>query len=147
MEFLENDPIWEHRIDKAASEARNVSFILKSMTAPIDSGSTPTIEIDRSSLKEETISDAVIRFAGESQDGIQSIGGFLARLAERAGQVVTYVDLCEAIGSIVTDNTIATHVGHVRDKFQQVDPTFPRAQAIRAVTKRGYRWETPEPAP
>jgi len=70
----------------------------------------------------------------------------LARLAEKQGQVVTYVDLCEAIGSVVTDNTIATHVGHVRDKFQQADPAFPRAQAIRAVTKRGYRWETPEPA-
>ena len=28
------------------------------------------------------ISEAVIRIAGNSQDGIQSIGGFLARLAK-----------------------------------------------------------------
>ena len=46
----------------------------------------------------------------------------------------------------ITDNTIATHVQHIRDKFQRVDPEFPRARAIRAVTKRGYAWETPPEA-
>jgi DNA-binding response OmpR family regulator len=70
----------------------------------------------------------------------------LALLAERNGRVAVYDDLCEAIGSTVTDNTIATHVQHIRDKFQRVDPEFPRAQAIRAVTKRGYAWETPPEA-
>ena len=70
----------------------------------------------------------------------------LACLAERGGRVASYVDLCEAIGSTVTDNTIATHVQHLRDKFQRVDPDFPRARAIRAVTKRGYAWETPPEA-
>ena len=34
------------------------------------------------------ISEAVIRIAGNSQDGIQSIGGFLARLAGRSEQEV-----------------------------------------------------------
>lgn len=71
----------------------------------------------------------------------------LERLAEQDGRVATYDDLCEAIGSTVTDNTIATHVQHIRDKFQRVDPAFPRSQAIRAVTKRGYAWETPSEAP
>ena len=32
------------------------------------------------------INDAVIRLAGNSQDGIQTIGGFLARLAGRSAQ-------------------------------------------------------------
>ena len=32
-------------------------------------------------LKVAKISEAVIRIAGNSQDGIQAIGGFLARLA------------------------------------------------------------------
>ena len=71
----------------------------------------------------------------------------LLRLAERSGRVATYDDLCEAIGSTVTDNTIATHVQHIRNKFQRVDPEFPRARAIRAVTKKGYAWETPSEAP
>ena len=40
------------------------------------------------------IQDAVIRFAGNSQDGIQSIGGFLARLAGRTEkEVMTYMTI------------------------------------------------------
>ena len=43
---------------------------------------------------EELIQDAVIRLAGNSQDGIQSIGGFLARLAGRSAQeVMTYMTI------------------------------------------------------
>src|ERR1700690_2304825 len=38
-----------------------------------------------------TLHDAVIRLAGNSQDGIQTIGSFLARLAGRSDQdVMTY---------------------------------------------------------
>ena len=38
------------------------------------------------------IKDAVIRLAGNSQDGIQTVGGFLARLAGRSAQdVMTYM--------------------------------------------------------
>ncbi len=45
-------------------------------------------------LSEELINDAVIRLAGNSQDGIQSIGGFLARLAGRSAQeVMTYMTI------------------------------------------------------
>src|SRR3954466_14675758 len=38
--------------------------------------------------KISTINEAVIRIAGNSQDGIQAIGGFLARLAGRSEQEV-----------------------------------------------------------
>src|SRR5207237_2414391 len=42
----------------------------------------------------QTIPDAVIRLAGNSQDGIQTIGGFLARLAGRSDQdVMTYMTI------------------------------------------------------
>lgn len=45
-------------------------------------------------VREELIRDAVIRLAGNSQDGIQSIGGFLARLAGRSAQeVMTYMTI------------------------------------------------------
>jgi 2-oxoglutarate ferredoxin oxidoreductase subunit alpha len=44
------------------------------------------------------ILDAVIRLAGNSQDGIQSIGGFLARLAGRTQQdVMTYMTIPSTI--------------------------------------------------
>src|SRR3954466_207821 len=42
--------------------------------------------LDRADLRPENINDAVIRLAGNSQDGIQSAGAFLARLAGRSAQ-------------------------------------------------------------
>jgi 2-oxoglutarate ferredoxin oxidoreductase subunit alpha len=48
--------------------------------------------------KSSKISEAVIRFAGNSQDGIQSIGGFLARLAGRSEQeVMTFMTIPSTI--------------------------------------------------
>ena len=49
---------------------------------------------DRADLRPEKIHDAVIRLAGDSQDGIQSAGAFLARLAGRSAQdVMTYMTI------------------------------------------------------
>lgn len=48
--------------------------------------STP---VEPGTVREEKISDAAIRLAGHGQDGIQAIGGFLARLAGRSGLEVT----------------------------------------------------------
>lgn len=70
----------------------------------------------------------------------------LRMLAERPGRVATYEDLCEALGSSVTNNTIATHVQNIRNKFTRADAQFPRATAIRAAPRRGYAWETPTDA-
>src|SRR2546427_12624421 len=44
------------------------------------------------------VSEAVIRIAGNSQDGIQGIGGFLARLAGRSEQeVMTFMTIPSTI--------------------------------------------------
>ena len=52
----------------------------------------------RSKLREETIKDAIIRIAGNSQDGIPSVGGVLARLAGRSAQeVMTYMSIPSTI--------------------------------------------------
>jgi len=49
---------------------------------------------DRADLRPENIQDAVIRFAGNSQDGIQTAGAFLARLAGRSDHdVMTYMTI------------------------------------------------------
>lgn len=46
----------------------------------------------------QTLKDVVIRLAGNSQDGIQTIGGFLARLAGRSDQdVMTYMTIPSTI--------------------------------------------------
>lgn len=58
---------------------------MSTSTAPADSAT-------------HTLRNAVIRFAGNSQDGIQSIGGFLARLAGRTAQeVMTYMTIPSTI--------------------------------------------------
>jgi 2-oxoglutarate ferredoxin oxidoreductase subunit alpha len=58
----------------------------------------PTTTAGRADLRPHTIRDAVIRLAGDSQDGIQSIGGFLARLAGRSAQeVMTYMTIPSTI--------------------------------------------------
>src|SRR3979490_97599 len=53
---------------------------------------------DRADLTPENINDAVIRLAGNSQDGIQSAGAFLARLAGRSDHdVMTYMTIPSTI--------------------------------------------------
>src|SRR5271169_2817401 len=50
------------------------------------------------SPKVSKVSEAVIRIAGNSQDGIQAIGGFLARLAGRSEQeVMTFMTIPSTI--------------------------------------------------
>jgi len=52
----------------------------------------------RADLRPQHIRDAVIRIAGNSQDGIQAVGGFLARLAGRSAQdVITYMTIPSTI--------------------------------------------------
>ncbi|MCE9519779.1 MAG: 2-oxoacid:acceptor oxidoreductase subunit alpha [Verrucomicrobia bacterium] len=58
--------------------------------------SAPAVSVPSSSA--HTLRNAVIRLAGNSQDGIQSIGGFLARLAGRTAQeVMTYMTIPSTI--------------------------------------------------
>lgn len=57
--------------------------------APTPAPSTPKVS---------QVSEAVIRIAGNSQDGIQAIGGFLARLAGRSEQeVMTFMTIPSTI--------------------------------------------------
>src|SRR2546429_4392990 len=60
--------------------------------------STATPASERADLTPENINDAVIRLAGNSQDGIQTAGAFLARLAGRSDHdVMTYMTIPSTI--------------------------------------------------
>ncbi len=62
------------------------------------SESTLTAPIAGGAPKISKISEAIIRIAGNSQDGIQAIGGFLARLAGRSEQeVMTFMTIPSTI--------------------------------------------------
>jgi len=62
------------------------------------SATTTAAQASGGSPKISKISEAVIRIAGNSQDGIQAIGGFLARLAGRSEQeVMTFMTIPSTI--------------------------------------------------
>lgn len=62
----------------------------------VSPNSSPAPDANPSSAT--TIPDVVIRLAGNSQDGIQAVGGFLARLAGRSDQdVMTYMTIPSTI--------------------------------------------------
>ena len=62
------------------------------------SESTVTPAVNGNAGGVSKVSEAVIRFAGNSQDGIQAIGGFLARLAGRSEQeVMTFMTIPSTI--------------------------------------------------
>ena len=88
--------------DPAAPDNSQLQRSDSAATNPTASGatvsSTPSAaaasQADRADLRPENIQDAVIRLAGNSQDGIQSAGAFLARLAGRSDQdVMTYMTI------------------------------------------------------
>jgi 2-oxoglutarate ferredoxin oxidoreductase subunit alpha len=62
------------------------------------SDSTTTAAPQEAAPRVSKVSEAVIRIAGNSQDGIQAIGGFLARLAGRSEQeVMTFMTIPSTI--------------------------------------------------
>src|SRR5919197_1101061 len=62
------------------------------------SDATATAQSSGGVPKISKVSEAVIRIAGNSQDGIQAIGGFLARLAGRSEQeVMTFMTIPSTI--------------------------------------------------
>jgi 2-oxoglutarate ferredoxin oxidoreductase subunit alpha len=70
----------------------------------------------------KSIRDAVIRFAGNSQDGIQSIGGFLARLAGRTEKdVMTYMTIPATISGGPSIFQVRLGTGDVLSAGDEVD--------------------------
>src|SRR5438046_652724 len=72
----------------------DVTAVQKSAAADKATPATASPGPDRADLRPENIQDAVIRLAGNSQDGIQTAGAFLARLAGRSDHdVMTYMTI------------------------------------------------------
>ncbi|PTY05415.1 2-oxoacid:acceptor oxidoreductase subunit alpha [Opitutaceae bacterium EW11] len=70
----------------------------------------------------QTIPDAVIRLAGNSQDGIQTIGGFLARLAGRSDQeVMTYMTIPSTISGGPSIFQVRMGTGEILSAGDQAD--------------------------
>src|ERR1041384_3257784 len=93
---------------------------------PQPNGDTPSAPAvppsDRADLRPENINDAVIRLAGNSQDGIQSAGAFLARLAGRSAQdVMTYMTIPATISGGPSIFQVRMGTGEVLSSGDEAD--------------------------
>ena len=62
----------------------------------------------------------------------------LAKLVRVPGHAVSYETLMNAtMQSLVTNNTINTHMRNIRKKFESIDPNF---DCIKSEYGFGYRW-------
>jgi len=88
-------------------------------TSSAASASTASPGSDRADLRPENIQDAVIRLAGNSQDGIQTAGAFLARLAGRFTSIVTRITsiFCAKAASCFTIPTTSSQTSTISDSF------------------------------
>jgi len=76
----------------------------------------------RADLRPEHIRDAVIRLAGNSQDGIQSAGAMLARLAGRSAQdVMTYMTIPSTISGGASLFQVRVGTGEVLSPGDEAD--------------------------
>jgi 2-oxoglutarate ferredoxin oxidoreductase subunit alpha len=83
---------------------------------------TAASQSDRADLRPENINDAVIRLAGNSQDGIQSAGAFLARLAGRSAQeVMTYMTIPATISGGPSIFQVRMGTGEVLSSGDEAD--------------------------
>src|SRR3954451_3894471 len=83
---------------------------------------TAASQSDRADLRPENINDAVIRLAGNSQDGIQSVGAFLARLAGRSAQeVMTYMTIPATISGGPSIFQVRMGTGEVLSSGDEAD--------------------------
>src|SRR5689334_17664114 len=86
------------------------------------SATTPTAASQGGTPKVNKISEAVIRIAGNSQDGIQAIGGFLARLAGRSEQeVMTFMTIPSTISGGPSIFQVRIGTGEVLSSGDEAD--------------------------
>jgi len=77
---------------------------------------------DVSAVEARALNDVVIRLAGNSQDGIQTIGGFLARLAGRSDQeVMTYMTIPSTISGGPSIFQVRMGTGDILSSGDQAD--------------------------
>jgi len=87
--------------------------------------SDSTVVASGASPKVTKISEAVIRFAGNSQDGIQSLGGFLAKLAGRNDQeVMTFMTIPATISGGPSIFQVRISSGEVLSAGDEADVLF-----------------------
>ncbi|HCD27760.1 MAG TPA: DNA-binding response regulator [Gammaproteobacteria bacterium] len=118
--------------------AERISSLLRinearSSTASERSGSTRSVghlKLDQDAL--------LVSWRGERIDLSGTEFRMLAKLVRAPGHAVSYETLMNAtMQSLVTNNTINTHMRNIRKKFEKIDDQF---SCIKSEYGFGYRW-------
>ncbi len=116
--------------------AERISSLLRINTARVDSSGASTAKmVGDMSIDQEALlvswKDQPINLSGTEFR-------MLAKLVRVPGHAVSYDTLMKAtMQSLVTNNTINTHMRNIRKKFESIDPDF---DCIKSEYGYGYRW-------
>ena len=92
------------------------------IVSPNPDSSNAASDQNADSTPTSTLPDAIIRLAGNSQDGIQTIGGFLAKLAGRSDQeVITYMTIPSTISGGPSIFQVRMGTGEILSVGDQTD--------------------------
>jgi len=116
--------------------AERISSLLRINTARVDSSGASTAKmVGDMSIDQEALlvswKDQPINLSGTEFR-------MRAKLVRVPGHAVSYDTLMKAtMQSLVTNNTINTHMRNIRKKFESIDPDF---DCIKSEYGYGYRW-------
>lgn len=119
--------------------AERISSLLRinEVRASVDSRTTTAKHIGDLTLDQEAL---LVSWRGERIDLSATEFRMLAKLVRAPGHAVSYQTLMNVtMQSLVTNNTINTHMRNIRKKFEKVDPGF---ACIKSEYGFGYRWSS-----
>ena len=119
--------------------AERISSLLRINTARVASseGVSTAKMVGDMSIDQEAL---LVSWKGQSINLSGTEFRMLAKLVRLPGHAVSYDTLMNAtMQSLVTNNTINTHMRNIRKKFETIDPEF---DCIKSEYGFGYRWST-----
>ena len=117
--------------------AERISSLLRINTARVesDAGTSKAKIVGDMSIDQEAL---LVSWKGHAINLSGTEFRMLAKLVRVPGHAVSYDTLMNAtMQSLVTNNTINTHMRNIRKKFESIDPEF---DSIKSEYGYGYRW-------
>ncbi|MCZ6889733.1 MAG: response regulator transcription factor [Gammaproteobacteria bacterium] len=122
-------------LDYLAERISSLLRIEEVRTAGVEGASSTARRIGDLTLDQEAL---LVSWQGSRIDLSGTEFRMLAKLVRQPGHAVSYETLMNAtMQSLVTNNTINTHMRNIRKKFEKIDADF---ECIKSEYGFGYRW-------
>ena len=119
--------------------AERISSLLRINTARVEAGNNASTAkmVGDMSIDQEAL---LVSWKGQPINLSGTEFRMLTKLVRVPGHAVSYDTLMNAtMQSLVTNNTINTHMRNIRKKFESIDPDF---DCIKSEYGYGYRWSS-----